>query len=615
MAIQIRRGTNSEWESNNSNIVNAEPAIATDSERFFVGTGSGTFAEFANIDTIAPPFDSTKTYNIGNVVNYQGSVYVFTASHTGAWSSGDVTKTTISDAILQNGYTDFESTTVSGDFVSFDNGAGGVPVKSMKVSVDAVQDFNGYDRPWSGGAGKNKLNFPYSSTSDTYHNVAVTVYDDGSVKLNGTSNEQGDITLIGYGGALIDTGWVGSYILTSGASTDDVTINARIRDTSAGTSRYAYSSNGVLAVATGENEVINRIYLSVKNAKTFNNLMLYPMLRLSTETDDTWQPYENICPISGWTGATIRKTGKNLLRNSGVNKVESGVTFTVQSDGSVVANGLASSTANFNVQGYSVDYALPAGTYKVSGLPSTGSSSTFRIIIYAYDKDFNLLVNSAYDSTEGTITLTKPCIKLEYKFRIVSGYNAQNLVCKPMIRLASETDATYEPYQGDVYSITWASAGTVYGGTLDVPSGVLTVDWLGVDMGDREWQYNTSGNHPCFRAPMTDRKYGNDASGIYGICSAYSWYGNNTTTGLANNLENGQFGFQTTASGCWVRDDRYTDATTFTSAVSGQYIIYQRATPQTYQLTPTQVETLLHDNNIWCDTGTIDELTYRISRT
>lgn len=41
MAIQIRRGTNTEWESNNSNIVVGEPAIATDAERFFVGTASG----------------------------------------------------------------------------------------------------------------------------------------------------------------------------------------------------------------------------------------------------------------------------------------------------------------------------------------------------------------------------------------------------------------------------------------------------------------------------------------------------------------------------------------------------------------------------------------------
>lgn len=45
MAIQIRRGTNTEWESNKSNIVAGEPAVTLDTGRFFVGTGNGEFVE------------------------------------------------------------------------------------------------------------------------------------------------------------------------------------------------------------------------------------------------------------------------------------------------------------------------------------------------------------------------------------------------------------------------------------------------------------------------------------------------------------------------------------------------------------------------------------------
>lgn len=52
MAIQIRRGTDAQWEANKSNIVQGEPAITTDSERFFVGTGDGTYAEFLNVDDL-----------------------------------------------------------------------------------------------------------------------------------------------------------------------------------------------------------------------------------------------------------------------------------------------------------------------------------------------------------------------------------------------------------------------------------------------------------------------------------------------------------------------------------------------------------------------------------
>ena len=52
MAIQIRRGSDADWEANKSNIVAGEPAITTDSERLFVGTGSGTYAEFVNVNDV-----------------------------------------------------------------------------------------------------------------------------------------------------------------------------------------------------------------------------------------------------------------------------------------------------------------------------------------------------------------------------------------------------------------------------------------------------------------------------------------------------------------------------------------------------------------------------------
>lgn len=53
MAIQIRRGTDSQWESNKSNIVAGEPAITTDTGRLFVGTGTGTYEEYVNKSTLA----------------------------------------------------------------------------------------------------------------------------------------------------------------------------------------------------------------------------------------------------------------------------------------------------------------------------------------------------------------------------------------------------------------------------------------------------------------------------------------------------------------------------------------------------------------------------------
>ena len=112
----------------------------------------------------------------------------------------------------------------------------------------------------------------------------------------------------------------------------------------------------------------------------------------------------------------------------------------------------------------------------------------------------------------------------------------------PQLELGS-TATDYAPYTGNQISVTFPSeAGTVYGGTLDVTSGVLTV---------------TDANIASY---------------------------------------NGE-----TLPGEWISDrDVYAAGTTPTT---GAQVVYKLATPQTYQLTPTEVTTLLGQNNIWADCG------------
>lgn len=99
MAIQIRRGTDAEWESNKSNIVAGEPAVAMDTERMFIGTGSGTYMEAANIDVLANAFDPSASYVIGDFASYHGKVYKFTSTHSGAWNASDVEEVVLADEL------------------------------------------------------------------------------------------------------------------------------------------------------------------------------------------------------------------------------------------------------------------------------------------------------------------------------------------------------------------------------------------------------------------------------------------------------------------------------------------------------------------------------------
>ena len=58
----------------------------------------------------------------------------------------------------------------------------------------------------------------------------------------------------------------------------------------------------------------------------------------------------------------------------------------------------------------------------------------------------------------------------------------------------------------------------------------------------------------------------------------------------------------------WISDrDVYAEGSTPTT---GAEVCYELATPTTYQLTPTQVNSLLGTNNLWADTGNILEGEY-----
>lgn len=100
MAIQIRRGTNANWESNYSNIVDGEPAITTDTERFMVGTSSGAFAEFANVGILADAFDSSANYIVGELLTYKGKVYECSTPHSGNWNASHFTAISLNNGIL-----------------------------------------------------------------------------------------------------------------------------------------------------------------------------------------------------------------------------------------------------------------------------------------------------------------------------------------------------------------------------------------------------------------------------------------------------------------------------------------------------------------------------------
>ena len=141
----------------------------------------------------------------------------------------------------------------------------------------------------------------------------------------------------------------------------------------------------------------------------------------------------------------------------------------------------------------------------------------------------------------------------------------------------------------------------IFGGYVDLISGTLVVDRKYV-LGDTlDWAYVSSGAY--FYAITSDKEkgYNNVTCNIYATAQQ---------AGVAN-LQNNQIVGDMNDTTVYVKDNRYTNATTFKQAMSGTGILYELATPQTYQLTPQQVNTLVGTNNVWSEQGSL-ELSYHI---
>lgn len=316
----------------------------------------------------------------------------------------------------------------------------------------------------------------------------------------------------------------------------------------------------------------------------------------------------NIRPISGRTGMTVTRCGKNLLEVVRETRTTNGVTFTVNKDTagnvlSVVANGTATANAyfDFNVSGSTPnDVPIVDGeSYIFSGLPADGSTTTYR-----------LRIGNSVGSTLQNITakdgaqFTKTADMVLFGVIVANGYTANNLTLMPMIRKAGTGGGTFEPYTGHTYPISWQTeAGTVYGGTLNVTTGVLTVTHTGIRLTSTNQSWSSAGSvsagtarYYCTLDPACDTSarailcshavYESGNSGAWGTYFVY-----NGVFAMKNG--DGGAGFSALADfKAWLDDNNL-------------QICYPLATHQTYQLTPTEVKTLLGGNTIYTDAGSV----------
>ena len=165
------------------------------------------------------------------------------------------------------------------------------------------------------------------------------------------------------------------------------------------------------------------------------------------------------------------------------------------------------------------------------------------------------------------------------------------------------------------YAVDWTDeAGTVYGGTLDVTNGVLTVTHgyiLGSDS-RLDWRQYFNPNMQtglyCYTVyPNLPNQKSKDLTQKI-VSSHFTQVRFNWTT-----VRHGQMfpDFAGDSVYCFVEDIDTLSAFKAWLASAGVQFVYELETPETYQLAPTEIATLLGQNVIRADTGDVS-ITYRV---
>lgn len=486
--------------------------------------------------------------------------------------------------------------TANGSIASFSDGADNLQMKSLKVSIIPKQDMHGYDHPWIGGTGKNLLDTSGMSTAG--QNQATFTRDaDGTIHVGGKA-----VSTVYRVVGSVQTQEGVRYTLTGTPSGGG---NGKYRMTMAGFG-YDYGSGYTFTGDGNAHNVSVDIFTGYPQSGT---LEFKPMVRLASIEDSTYEPYENICPIEGWTDVNVNVESANIIKTPYIGGASSyGVNFTKNDDGSVHVAGTPTRTLSW----------IFDNSIKLKG----GARYTFG---YFGDmpnmNEWRLQIYSPQTATlYGFIRKSSPTLVIEpTKDDTVSVYfdtssgavdRAVDFTVQPVL-VHGEMPAAYALYNGHTTPVPLGQ--TVYGGEVNPISGELKITDVCLTLTGEESGWANAGNTSFYNMSLMVNALAPSGSikDVKGICSHDA---TNSSGYLNSYIRKGEtYGglqFYDTANYWGISG---TDLASKLNYLKAQYtngtpvqIKYELATPTTVQLTPTQVATLLGTNNVWSDAGDVE---------
>lgn len=171
-------------------------------------------------------------------------------------------------------------------------------MKSLLIDLQPIQDLHGYSSPWPAGGGVSKCPSFANGTHTTTNGLTVTIQD-GEITINGTASGSG------YYEEDIESTVMpaDAYVsFNNPAATYNIAYvfingNTQIAAPSTAPANATKQPTG-LSGAT-----VNKLRIFC-NAATYDNFKMSPIVH-DGSTPQAWQPYANICPISGRSGLNV----------------------------------------------------------------------------------------------------------------------------------------------------------------------------------------------------------------------------------------------------------------------------------------------------------------------
>lgn len=319
---------------------------------------------------------------------------------------------------------------------------------------------------------------------------------------------------------------------------------------------------------------------------------------------------DNPLPISGWSSLAVEQRGKNLLN---INSPDITLKrYTAFSNG-VISNEIEDTRT--------APWTFIINAYDSNGTSilqkSTPFSATGRISIPLTIPANAVSMLCRYSGSKLDCGFTMPiditgdCVFsadiLSADVTTIGGLQIGNF----QLELGS-TASSYTPYNTASRSISVtfpAEVGTVYSGTLDVVSGVLTVDYVKFTANGTEyWMNGSAANNyrwgvqadlsPSAEVVTSDAGAKKSKSDKF-VASYTVWSDGQNVVG-----------FICRGTKLYVRFGADTDLTTGAAvkawfAENPTEFVYPLATPLTYQLTPQEVLALVGENNVWSNADSV----------